>query len=102
MDYTYAPEHNFTYIVQWDRQRSIEPANVNDDELVGFGPVVGHPLSQHTVSPHPYESQPDLIGTLPGHDLFPQPITFHLSRAELCRSRRRERWRAIRFRRRVS
>lgn len=50
MDYTYAPEHNFTYIVQWDRQRSIEPANVNDDELVGFGPVIGHPMSQHTVS----------------------------------------------------
>ncbi|KAJ9125060.1 hypothetical protein QFC22_000013 [Naganishia vaughanmartiniae] len=48
MDYTYAPEHNFTYIVQWDRQRSIEPANVNDEELVGFGPVSSHPLSRHT------------------------------------------------------
>jgi hypothetical protein len=51
MDYTYSPEHNFTYVVQWDSQRSIEPANVDDEELVGFGPIVSHPLTKHTVSP---------------------------------------------------
>ncbi|KAI5453479.1 hypothetical protein NCC49_005954 [Naganishia albida] len=48
LDYTYSPEHNFTYVVQWDRQRSIPPANVDDEELVGFGPVTSHPLSRHT------------------------------------------------------
>ena len=51
MDYTYSPEHNFTYVLQWDRQRTIEPANVDDEELVGFGPVTSHPLTTHTVSP---------------------------------------------------
>lgn len=50
MDYTYSPEHNFTYVVQWDRQRTIEPGNVDDEELVGFGPVTSHPLTRHTVS----------------------------------------------------
>jgi hypothetical protein len=80
MDYTYSPEHNFTYVVQWDSQRSIEPANVDDEELVGFGPIVSHPLTRHTVSEVCVGLRVVLkyVTCFTGHDIFPQSPEFHL------------------------
>lgn len=104
LDYTYSPEHNFTYVVQWDRQRSIPPANVDDEELVGFGPVTSHPLSRHTVGWACLEFQNVLTGimSLTGHDLFHQSTELYLPRSRLRRFGHRERWSSFRICGRVS
>ncbi len=44
-----SPEHHFTYIIPNNLQLSSEPANVDDDQLQGWGPIVSKPLTVHTV-----------------------------------------------------
>lgn len=48
-DTQFAPEHHFTTITHSQMSHTVLPANVDDDQLVGYGPVDSLPLTQYTV-----------------------------------------------------
>lgn len=43
-----SPERQFTYIIPEKLNASVEPANCNDNDLMGHGPVLSMPMTQHT------------------------------------------------------
>ncbi|KAJ9093096.1 hypothetical protein QFC20_007204 [Naganishia adeliensis] len=44
----YALEHNYTYTIQMESNKTAEPANVNDEDLVNGKPIVSQPKDVHT------------------------------------------------------
>lgn len=48
-DVSFAPEHNYTYLIHPSMNKSVIPANTEDEELVGAGPIVNKPAEHHTV-----------------------------------------------------
>lgn len=49
LDWSTCPEHHFTYITPASLHNAEEPANIDDDDLEGSGPVKGRPKDVHTV-----------------------------------------------------
>lgn len=48
-DVSFAPEHNFTYLIHPSMNKSVTPTNIEDEELVGAGPIANKPAEHHTV-----------------------------------------------------
>lgn len=49
-DWTLCQDHHFTTVTPFEYQSALEPANVDDEDLVGHGPICGRPMTERTVS----------------------------------------------------
>ena len=49
LDWYASLEHRFDHVASISHSTCAEPANVRDEMLVGHGPVVSEPVSNHTV-----------------------------------------------------
>jgi hypothetical protein len=49
LDWIFSKEHNYTYTIQMESNKTAEPANVNDDDLANEKPIVSQPRDVHTV-----------------------------------------------------
>lgn len=50
LSFTSASDHHFACITPLDQQLCVRPANVDDEDLVGHGPIRSQPDDVHTVS----------------------------------------------------
>lgn len=49
LDWIFSKEHNYTYTIQMESNKTAEPANVNDEDLSNDKPIVSQPRDVHTV-----------------------------------------------------
>ncbi len=50
LDITFSIEKCMTYSIHERQHKAVEPANVDDEDLQGHGPIIGKPTDVHTVS----------------------------------------------------
>ncbi|KAJ9091872.1 hypothetical protein QFC21_007070 [Naganishia friedmannii] len=48
LDWIFSKEHNYTYTIQMESNKTAEPANINDEDLTNDKPILSQPKDVHT------------------------------------------------------